>query len=105
MSVIISCRFSSTGKNWDLTAALSDYEQLRQVHTANLPHVFNEGRCAKQPERELPQPGHKVERPCLQRQDDIAQGTRKGLASVKNSVVNITTRGNLTLSALLLTVG
>lgn len=65
------------------------------MHTANLPHVFNEGRCAKQPERELPQPGHKVERPCLQRQDDIAQGTRKGLASVKNSVVNITTRGNL----------
>ncbi|XP_077907431.1 OTU domain-containing protein 7A isoform X3 [Ictidomys tridecemlineatus] len=63
------------GKNWDLTAALSDYEQLRQVHTANLPHVFNEGRCPKQPERELPQPGHKVERPCLQRQDDIAQGT------------------------------
>uniref|UniRef100_A0A8C6HQK1 ubiquitinyl hydrolase 1 n=1 Tax=Mus spicilegus TaxID=10103 RepID=A0A8C6HQK1_MUSSI len=66
------------GKNWDLTAALSDYEQLRQVHTANLPHVFNEGRCAKQAERELPQPGHKVERPCLQRQDDIAQGTRQG---------------------------
>ncbi|XP_015424584.1 PREDICTED: OTU domain-containing protein 7A, partial [Myotis davidii] len=26
--------FSSTGKNWDLTAALSDYEQLRQVHTS-----------------------------------------------------------------------
>lgn len=63
------------GKNWDLTAALSDYEQLRQVHTANLPHVFNEGRCPKQPEREPPQPSHKVERPCLQRQDDIAQGT------------------------------
>ncbi|KAL7980323.1 hypothetical protein Chor_014652 [Crotalus horridus] len=31
-------------KNWDFTAALSDYEQLRQVHTANLPQVFNEGR-------------------------------------------------------------
>uniref|UniRef100_A0A673LIA6 ubiquitinyl hydrolase 1 n=1 Tax=Sinocyclocheilus rhinocerous TaxID=307959 RepID=A0A673LIA6_9TELE len=30
------------GKNWDLSAALNDYEQLRQVHTANLPHVFNE---------------------------------------------------------------
>lgn len=70
--------FLFTGKNWDLTAALSDYEQLRQVHTANLPHVFNEGRCAKQPERALPQPGHKVERPCLQRQDDIAQGTSGG---------------------------
>lgn len=69
----------STGKNWDLTAALSDYEQLRQVHTANLPHVFNEGRGPKQPERE-PQPGHKVERPCPQRQDDIAQGTTEGLS-------------------------
>lgn len=74
--------FLFTGKNWDLTAALSDYEQLRQVHTANLPHVFNEGRCAKQPERELPQPGHKVERPCLQRQDDIAQGTAEGLNAI-----------------------
>uniref|UniRef100_A0A671N406 ubiquitinyl hydrolase 1 n=1 Tax=Sinocyclocheilus anshuiensis TaxID=1608454 RepID=A0A671N406_9TELE len=38
------------GKNWDLSAALNDYEQLRQVHTANLPHVFNEGRYYKQPE-------------------------------------------------------
>ncbi|OWK08770.1 OTUD7A [Cervus elaphus hippelaphus] len=63
------------GKNWDLTAALSDYEQLRQVHTANLPPVFNEGRCPKQPEREPPPPGHTAERPCLPRQDDIAQGT------------------------------
>uniref|UniRef100_A0A671T4M0 ubiquitinyl hydrolase 1 n=1 Tax=Sinocyclocheilus anshuiensis TaxID=1608454 RepID=A0A671T4M0_9TELE len=35
------------GKNWDLSAALNDYEQLRQVHTANLPHVFNEGRYYK----------------------------------------------------------
>lgn len=75
INIVISCHFLSIGKNWDLTAALSDYEQLRQVHTANLPHVFNEGRCPKQPEREPPQPGHKVERPCLQRQDDIAQGT------------------------------
>lgn len=75
LDAIIPCHLSSTGKNWDLTAALSDYEQLRQVHTANLPHVFNEGRCPKQPEREPPQPGQKVERPCLQRQDDSAQGT------------------------------
>lgn len=73
--VFISAHVSPTGKNWDLSAALSDYEQLRQVPTANLPHVFNEGRFPKQPEREPPQPGHKVERPCLQRQDDIAQGT------------------------------
>ncbi|XP_074092316.1 OTU domain-containing protein 7A [Macrotis lagotis] len=62
------------GKNWDLTAALSDYEQLRQVHTANLPQVFNEGKYYKQPERESSQQVNKIERPCLQRQDDIAQG-------------------------------
>uniref|UniRef100_A0A8C6RAH9 ubiquitinyl hydrolase 1 n=1 Tax=Nannospalax galili TaxID=1026970 RepID=A0A8C6RAH9_NANGA len=80
------------GKNWDLTAALSDYEQLRQVHTANLPHVFNEGRCAKQPEREPPQPGHKVERPCLQRQDDIAQAEKRlsrGISHASSAIVSL----------------
>lgn len=65
---------SLAGKNWDLTAALSDYEQLRQVHTANLPQVFNEGKYYKQQEPEQPPQVTKVERPCLQRQDDIAQG-------------------------------
>lgn len=78
----ILCHLLSTGKNWDLTAALSDYEQLRQVHTANLPHVFNEGRCPKQPEREPPQPGQKAERSCLQRQDDVAQGTSWGTSTL-----------------------
>ncbi|XP_021120387.1 OTU domain-containing protein 7A isoform X2 [Heterocephalus glaber] len=79
------------GKNWDLTAALSDYEQLRQVHTANLPHVFNEGRCPKQPERELHQPGHKVERPCLQRQDDIPQEKRlsRGISHASSAIVSL----------------
>lgn len=62
------------GKNWDLTAALNDYEQLRQVHTANLPQVFNEGKYYKQQEPEQPPQVTKAERPCLQRQDDIAQG-------------------------------
>lgn len=62
------------GKNWDLTAALNDYEQLRQVHTANLPQAFNEGRYHKQQEPEQPPQVTKTERPCLQRQDDIAQG-------------------------------
>uniref|UniRef100_A0A7N9DFE9 ubiquitinyl hydrolase 1 n=1 Tax=Macaca fascicularis TaxID=9541 RepID=A0A7N9DFE9_MACFA len=78
------------GKNWDLTAALSDYEQLRQVHTANLPHVFNEGRGPKQPERE-PQPGHKVERPCPQRQDDIAQEKRlsRGISHASSAIVSL----------------
>jgi len=65
---------SLAGKNWDLTAALSDYEQLRQVHTASLPQVFNEGKYYKQQEPEQPPQVTKAERPCLQRQDDIAQG-------------------------------
>ncbi|XP_066885552.1 OTU domain-containing protein 7A isoform X2 [Kogia breviceps] len=79
------------GKNWDLTAALSDYEQLRQVHTANLPPVFNEGRCPKQPEREHPQPAHTAERPCLPRQDDIAQEKRlsRGISHASSAIVSL----------------
>ncbi|KAF4017895.1 hypothetical protein G4228_009432 [Cervus hanglu yarkandensis] len=79
------------GKNWDLTAALSDYEQLRQVHTANLPPVFNEGRCPKQPEREPPPPGHTAERPCLPRQDDIAQEKRlsRGISHASSAIVSL----------------
>ncbi|XP_068393506.1 OTU domain-containing protein 7A isoform X2 [Eschrichtius robustus] len=79
------------GKNWDLTAALSDYEQLRQVHTANLPPVFNEGRCPKQPEREHPPPAHTAERPCLPRQDDIAQEKRlsRGISHASSAIVSL----------------
>lgn len=66
----------STGKNWDLTAALNDYEELRQVHTANLPQVFNEGRYYRQPEaRDTPTHVSKIDRPCAQKQEDNAQGT------------------------------
>ncbi|XP_075391727.1 OTU domain-containing protein 7A isoform X2 [Tenrec ecaudatus] len=79
------------GKNWDLTAALSDYEQLRQVHTTNLPHVFNEGRCPKKPERNLPPHRHKVERPCPQKQDDIAQEKRlsRGISHASSAIVSL----------------
>ncbi|XP_070256398.1 LOW QUALITY PROTEIN: OTU domain-containing protein 7A [Myotis yumanensis] len=79
------------GKNWDLTAALSDYEQLRQVHTANLPHAFNEGRGPKPPEREPAQPGHKAERACLPRQDDIAQEKRlsRGISHASSAIVSL----------------
>lgn len=64
-----------TGKNWDLSAALNDYEELRQVHTANLPQVFNEGRYYKQPEtRDTPTHVSKIDRPCAQKQEDNAQG-------------------------------
>lgn len=67
------------GKNWDFTAALSDYEQLRQVHTANLPQVFNEGRYPKQqpqqkPDKEPSQQVNKSERLSFPRQEDISQG-------------------------------
>lgn len=67
--------FHAAGKNWDLSAALNDYEELRQVHTANLPQVFNEGRYYKQPEtRDTPTHVNKIDRPCVQKQDDNAQG-------------------------------
>lgn len=64
-----------TGKNWDLSAALNDYEELRQVHTANLPQVFNEGRYYRQPEtRDTPTHVSKIDRPCAQKQEENAQG-------------------------------
>uniref|UniRef100_A0A8C6SRP7 ubiquitinyl hydrolase 1 n=1 Tax=Neogobius melanostomus TaxID=47308 RepID=A0A8C6SRP7_9GOBI len=47
------------GKNWDLSAALNDYEELRQVHTANLPQAFNEGRYYKSPQESRDTPTHR----------------------------------------------
>nr|XP_033776924.1 OTU domain-containing protein 7A isoform X1 [Geotrypetes seraphini]XP_033776925.1 OTU domain-containing protein 7A isoform X1 [Geotrypetes seraphini]XP_033776926.1 OTU domain-containing protein 7A isoform X1 [Geotrypetes seraphini]XP_033776928.1 OTU domain-containing protein 7A isoform X1 [Geotrypetes seraphini]XP_033776929.1 OTU domain-containing protein 7A isoform X1 [Geotrypetes seraphini] len=79
------------GKNWDLTAALNDYEQLRQVHTGNLPQVFNEGKHYKQQEKELAQQVNKIERPGLQRQDDIAQEKRlsRGISHASSAIVSL----------------
>ncbi|KAE8617534.1 hypothetical protein XENTR_v10009109 [Xenopus tropicalis] len=79
------------GKNWDLTAALSDYEQLRQVHTANLPQVFNEGKYYKQQEKEITQHVNKIEKPNLQRQDDIAQEKRlsRGISHASSAIVSL----------------
>ena len=76
MSVLL-CSPLLTGKNWDLSAALNDYEQLRQVHTANLPQVFNEGRFfAKQPEaRDTPTHVNKADRLFAQKQEDASQGS------------------------------
>uniref|UniRef100_UPI003AB015AF OTU domain-containing protein 7A-like n=1 Tax=Centroberyx gerrardi TaxID=166262 RepID=UPI003AB015AF len=86
------------GQNWDLPAALSDYEQLRQVHT-NLPHVFNEGRYYRQPERSPPphppHPPHpptaKVERPAAHRQDDNTQEKRlsRGISHASSAIVSL----------------
>ncbi|XP_015284651.1 PREDICTED: OTU domain-containing protein 7A-like, partial [Gekko japonicus] len=84
---------SNSSKNWDLSAALSDYEQLRQVHTANLPQVFNEGKYPKpQQEREPPQQVNKSERPSLQRQDDIAQAEKRlsrGISHASSAIVSL----------------
>uniref|UniRef100_W5JYF2 ubiquitinyl hydrolase 1 n=1 Tax=Astyanax mexicanus TaxID=7994 RepID=W5JYF2_ASTMX len=79
------------GKNWDLSAALSDYEQLRQVHTANLPQVFNEGRYYKQPERSgTPQHINKLEQ-CLQRQEENTQEKRlsRGISHASSAIMSL----------------
>uniref|UniRef100_A0AAY4EEZ0 ubiquitinyl hydrolase 1 n=1 Tax=Denticeps clupeoides TaxID=299321 RepID=A0AAY4EEZ0_9TELE len=79
------------GKNWDLSAALSDYEQLRQVHTANLPQVFNEGRYSKHPERDTPQHlASKVEQ-CLQRAEENTQEKRlsRGISHASSAIMSL----------------
>uniref|UniRef100_A0A8C2IEY1 ubiquitinyl hydrolase 1 n=1 Tax=Cyprinus carpio TaxID=7962 RepID=A0A8C2IEY1_CYPCA len=79
------------GKNWDLSAALNDYEQLRQVHTANLPHVFNEGRYYKQPERSsTPQHIGKPEQ-CPQKQEDNTQEKRlsRGISHASSAIMSL----------------
>lgn len=60
----------SEGKNWDFTAALSDFEQLRQVHAGNLTYSFAEDRTYLPPEKEMARVG----RPVLHRQDEVVQG-------------------------------
>ncbi|KAG5856573.1 hypothetical protein ANANG_G00009360 [Anguilla anguilla] len=57
------------GKNWDLTAALSDFEQLRQVHAGNLSYSFGEERGLYPSEKEMA----RVVRPPLLRQDEVVQ--------------------------------
>uniref|UniRef100_A0A3Q3VQM4 ubiquitinyl hydrolase 1 n=1 Tax=Mola mola TaxID=94237 RepID=A0A3Q3VQM4_MOLML len=80
------------GKNWDLSAALNDYEELRQVHTANLPQVFNEGRYYKQPEtRDTPTHVSKIDRPCTQKLEDSAQEKRlsRGISHASSAIVSL----------------
>lgn len=60
----------SVGKNWDFTAALSDFEQLRQVHAGNLTYSFTEDRTYLPSEKEMARVG----RPILHRQDEVVQG-------------------------------
>ncbi|XP_077452081.1 OTU domain-containing protein 7A [Stigmatopora argus] len=80
------------GKNWDLSAALNDYEELRQVHTANLPRVFNEGRYGKRAEpRDTPTHVGKIDRSCAQKQEDNGQEKRlsRGISHASSAIVSL----------------
>ncbi|XP_060709581.1 OTU domain-containing protein 7A [Hemiscyllium ocellatum] len=75
------------GKNWDLSAALNDFEQLRQVHTGNLPCVFNEGSFYRQQDQELSDQMKASE----QRQDEFAQEKRlsRGISHASSAIVSL----------------
>lgn len=66
------------GKNWDFTAALSDFEQLRQVHAGNLTYSFPEDRIYQPSEKEMARVG----RPVLHRQDEVVQGEAQRFANI-----------------------
>ncbi|MBN3311851.1 OTU7B protein, partial [Atractosteus spatula] len=75
------------GKNWDLRAALSDFEQLRQVHAGNLQYPFPEDRAYRGPEKEL----SRTARPLLHRQDDMVQEKRlsRGISHASSTIVSL----------------
>uniref|UniRef100_A0A8C4EPF7 ubiquitinyl hydrolase 1 n=1 Tax=Dicentrarchus labrax TaxID=13489 RepID=A0A8C4EPF7_DICLA len=74
------------GKNWDITAALSDFEQLRQVHAGNLTYSF-EDRMYLPPEKEMA----RVARPILHRQDEVVQEKRlsRGISHASSTIVSL----------------
>ncbi|KAJ8372480.1 hypothetical protein AAFF_G00289250 [Aldrovandia affinis] len=75
------------GKNWDLTAALSDFEQLRQVHAGNLACALREDRGLRPQEKETA----RTVRPLLQRQDDVVQEKRlsRGISHASSTIVSL----------------
>ncbi|XP_035463400.2 OTU domain-containing protein 7B isoform X1 [Scophthalmus maximus] len=77
------------GKNWDFTAALSDFEQLRQVHAGNLAYSITEERAYLPSEREMARVG----RPILHRQDEVVQATEKrlsrGISHASSTIVSL----------------
>ncbi|XP_062897864.1 OTU domain-containing protein 7B isoform X1 [Mobula hypostoma] len=75
------------GKNWDLTAALSDFEQLRQVNAASLPSAFNEARGLRALDKEAP----RLVRPALQRSEEAGQEKRlaRGISHASSSIVSL----------------
>nr|XP_057910047.1 OTU domain-containing protein 7B isoform X2 [Doryrhamphus excisus] len=80
------------GKNWDLRAALSDFEQLRQVQAGGLMYPYPEERTYLSPEKEKARLG----RPVLQRQDEVAQAAEKSQlrSSPAASMARTHTAGN-----------
>ncbi|XP_076593340.1 OTU domain-containing protein 7B isoform X1 [Chaetodon auriga] len=78
------------GKNWDFTAALSDFEQLRQVHAGNLTYSFAEDRTYLPPEKEMARVG----RPILHRQDEVVQAATekrlsRGISHASSTIVSL----------------
>ncbi|XP_027869307.1 OTU domain-containing protein 7B isoform X1 [Xiphophorus couchianus] len=78
------------GKNWDFTAALSDFEQLRQVHAGNLTYSFPEDRIYQPPEKEMARVG----RPVLHRQDEVVQAASekrlsRGISHASSTIVSL----------------
>ncbi|CAN9514157.1 unnamed protein product [Ophioblennius macclurei] len=77
------------GKNWDFTAALSDFEQLRQVHAGNLTYSLAEERAYPPSEKEMARVG----RPVLHRQDEVVQASEKrlsrGISHASSTIVSL----------------
>ncbi|KAK2845002.1 hypothetical protein Q5P01_011661 [Channa striata] len=78
------------GKNWDFTAALSDFEQLRQVHAGNLTYSFTEERTYLPTEKEMARVG----RPILHRQDEVVQAATekrlsRGISHASSTIVSL----------------
>ncbi|XP_042346294.1 OTU domain-containing protein 7B isoform X2 [Plectropomus leopardus] len=78
------------GKNWDFTAALSDFEQLRQVHAGNLTYSLVEDRTYLPPEKEMARVG----RPVLHRQDEVVQAATekrlsRGISHASSTIVSL----------------
>ncbi|XP_008428968.1 OTU domain-containing protein 7B isoform X2 [Poecilia reticulata] len=78
------------GKNWDFTAALSDFEQLRQVHAGSLTYSFPEDRVYLPSEKEMARVG----RPVLHRQDEVVQAASekrlsRGISHASSTIVSL----------------
>uniref|UniRef100_A0A8C7Y879 ubiquitinyl hydrolase 1 n=1 Tax=Oryzias sinensis TaxID=183150 RepID=A0A8C7Y879_9TELE len=75
------------GKNWDFTAALSDFEQLRQVHAGNLTYSIPEEQTYQPLEKDMARVG----RPLLHRQDEVVQEKRlsRGISHASSTIVSL----------------